>query len=219
MDEWSRLAYADTSVGLGGGQVTKEAVEATAPVQTSSDGIRAAMGLRIRNARRLRGWSLRELSARSGVSKALLSSIENGAANPSLETLWKIVEAIELPFSELIQVPSQPEIVRQGDVSPMMTASGAMAVRLLFASPERQRLEFYELSLRANARSESRSHYGAGTKEYVFVLEGELQVGTAGDERRLSPGDAMVFPADRDHAYESSGDPARLICIVAYGAD
>ena len=57
-----------------------------------------------------RGWSLDQLAARSGVSKGVLVSLEQGRSNPNLATLARIGDAFGLPVTRLIDPPSEPAV-------------------------------------------------------------------------------------------------------------
>lgn len=175
-----------------------------------------AIAQNVLRARRERGWSLRDLAEHSGVSKALLSRIERGEANPSVETLWRIVGAIEVPFSELIQSGnSEPQLVHKGEGRFWVTEDSAMEVQLIYAATGQPRIEIYSLGMPANARSEWHSH-GAGTNEHVLVSEGELLLTFGGKDYRLAPGDFLAFRANRDHVYQSLDTPIRVTCVMSY---
>ena len=57
-----------------------------------------------------RGWSLDQLAARSGVSKGVLVSLEQGRSNPNLATLARIGDAFGLPVTRLIDPPAEPSV-------------------------------------------------------------------------------------------------------------
>ena len=58
------------------------------------------VGLKLRDARREKGFSLRELGNLADVSPSLLSQIENGKTNPSVVTLYSIATVLEIPVSD-----------------------------------------------------------------------------------------------------------------------
>ena len=58
-----------------------------------------------RNLRRLRvarRWSLSELAAATGIGKATVSAIENGRANPTIDTVATLATALDAEVSELL---------------------------------------------------------------------------------------------------------------------
>lgn len=50
-----------------------------------------------------RGLSLRALAEKSGVAKSHIQKIEAGSANPSLEVMCKLAEALECEITELFR--------------------------------------------------------------------------------------------------------------------
>lgn len=56
---------------------------------------------RIRDERTGRGWSTAELSARSGVSRAMVARVEAGAVQPTAALLGRLAAAFGLPLSQL----------------------------------------------------------------------------------------------------------------------
>ena len=63
---------------------------------------RPVVGANLRRLRNQRGLSLERLAQISGVSRAMLGQIELGQSAPTINVLWKIASALEVPFSALI---------------------------------------------------------------------------------------------------------------------
>lgn len=83
-------------------QTLANAVETYGLGRTPQDRLRDQLGKRIKVLRVGRGWSLKDLAARSGVSVSQLSSIERGAHMPSIESLLALCQALETKPSELL---------------------------------------------------------------------------------------------------------------------
>jgi len=60
------------------------------------------IGQRIRQAREQKGYTVQELAERTGIKRPNLSRLEHGRHQPSLETLEKIAEALNIPIFELL---------------------------------------------------------------------------------------------------------------------
>ena len=60
---------------------------------------RVIRGLRVR-----KGWSQEVLSGLAGIARSHLSEIETGDKNPTVDTLWRLADALGLRLSELIQM-------------------------------------------------------------------------------------------------------------------
>jgi len=78
--------------------------------------LRTAVAANMRRARLARGMSLRDMSAQTGLSTALLSQIEREVANPTVSTLARVGQALDLTFAELTRTElGVPEVIRRGD--------------------------------------------------------------------------------------------------------
>src|SRR5436309_12578198 len=72
-------------------------------VLKQADEVPPALGPNLRRLRSKRGLSLERLARRSGVSRAMLSQVELGQSAPTINLLWKIARALDVPFSSLIE--------------------------------------------------------------------------------------------------------------------
>lgn len=179
------------------------------------DGVSGRLARSARAHRLARGFSLGELGRRSGLSKTSLAKLESGAGNPSLETLWRIAGALDLPLGALLGEGEPPPtlLIRAGEGAPLVSESGLRG-RMLLAEGRPHRAEVLEATLRAGADYRARGH-APGTEELVFCVGGSLEVGPAGDEYVLGPGDSLRFPADVAHRYASE-EGASVIVVMSY---
>ncbi|MGD0836448.1 MAG: cupin domain-containing protein [Polyangia bacterium] len=175
------------------------------------------VGLRLRERRRARGFSLDELAAASGVSRAALSQIELCKSNPSLGVLWKIAVGLGLTFSELIGGQDRSaSVLRRSDAQVLRSADGKMESRPLSPAGADPWVELYELRLGARAAHASDPH-ATGTREIIVVLSGGLRLHVAGQTHELGPGDSLTFRADEPHSYENPGpSEARYHDLIVY---
>lgn len=176
------------------------------------------LGERLRELRRARDWSLDELARASGVSRAALWQIEAHRSNPSMSVLWKIASGLGMPFSQLFGA-SGGEVMRQlrSETPALRSREGWLESRLVSPPGGLLGIELYELRLAARSTHEAAAHR-AGTRELVAVLSGALRLRVGGETHELGPGDSIVFPADRPHAYENPGQAeARYHDLIVYG--
>jgi transcriptional regulator with XRE-family HTH domain len=167
--------------------------------ELESLGVRIAAVIRMR--RHAAALTLDELAARSGLSKTILSRIENGRGNPSVETLFRIARALELPLSALLEDEAPPAARRiPARSGTTLLGDSGMAAWLIHAESVPYRLELIELELDAGVEHPSDGHV-AGTVELVYCLRGRLRVGPLDDEIELGPGDCAWFRAEAPHRY------------------
>ena len=76
----------------------------------------ATVAIALQRERARAGLSLAELARRAGIAKSTLSQLEAGTGNPSVETLWALAVALNVPFGRLVEPPATaPRVIRAGD--------------------------------------------------------------------------------------------------------
>ena len=69
------------------------------------------LGERVRALRRERGWTLKLLAERSGVSRAMISKLERGEKNPTLVVGARLAKGLGVSLSQLVGIEERKEIV------------------------------------------------------------------------------------------------------------
>jgi transcriptional regulator with XRE-family HTH domain len=178
------------------------------------------LGANLRRRRSRRNLSLEKLAKLSGVSRAMLGQIELGQSAPTVNVLWKIGTALEVPFSALIT--SRPtasfHVMRADQAKRLASSDGSFVSRALFPFDEPRRVEFYELRLAPGGIERADAH-PPGTVENLVVSRGTMEIETGGGTHALGPGDAVVFEADAPHSYRNAGDVEALMYLVMTYAD
>lgn len=180
---------------------------------------RAVSGAIARNVRALRtahGWSLDVLSQRSGVSKGMLVQIEGGGSNPSIGTLTRLCEALDVTIAQLVDLGELPAVrlVRAGEAVTLWRDEAGSRADLLLGMERREHVELWTWRLGPGGAYRADGH-AAGTREMLHVLAGALRLEVGGTTHDLGPGDSVLFSADRPHAYRNAGpDEARFQMVV-----
>lgn len=74
------------------------------------------------------GLSLAEIARRAGIAKSTLSQLEAGNGNPSLETLWSLCVALDIPFARLLEPQVQKtQVIRRGEGTKSRGGAGALS--------------------------------------------------------------------------------------------
>ena len=179
------------------------------------DTLTRSMGQAIRAQRTARGMSLGDLARSSGLSKTILSRIEAGDGNPSVETLWRVSQAFDLPLGALLGAEAPPAArlvpARSGR---RLGADSGMTAWLVHAEGRATRSELYELDLPEGVTHPGRPHL-PGTSEVIVCTRGRLRTGPDGEPVDLAPGDAAWFASDVPHSYAALR-PARALCLMLY---
>ncbi|MGA9286359.1 MAG: XRE family transcriptional regulator [Solirubrobacteraceae bacterium] len=165
---------------------------------------------RLRVARRL---SLSELARATSMSKATLSGIERGSANPTIDTLTALATALRVPIGELLEPAAANEMRVVRAVDSPQTAD-RISLRVLEAIAPDGHAELFELSLPAGYAHKGDPR-GPGSRSHVLVLQGKMILGPVERISELNAGDYASFPADVPHVYETVQSAAKAL-VLAY---
>lgn len=175
-----------------------------------------AIGVRVKQARLARRWTLDQLAEAAGVSRRMVVNVEQGAANPSVGILLRIGDALGVGLPALVEPPrtAPVKITRDGDGPVLWTGDAGGRGVLVAATEPPDVVELWDWTLGPGDRHVSEAH-AAGTRELVQVRQGTLAVEVAGRTCVLGVGDAMGYPGDVPHSYSNEGaGPARFSMTV-----
>ena len=184
--------------------------------QESVDTFVRAVAANVRALRMQADMTLADLASEAGLGKSTLAQLESGKANPSVETLWAIAAALQVPFARIVE-ETRPSlrVVRAADVPPMHSAeTPGWAGRLLTASHGRGTFDLYALDLEEGAVRHADAHH-AGVLEHLVVVVGRLRAGPQDGPVLLEAGDMLTFGADVPHVYEAL-ETTHCVLLMAY---
>lgn len=157
----------------------------------------------LRRERARAGLSLSEVAKRAGIAKSTLSQLETGSCNPSVETLWALGVALEVPFSRLVEPPAPTvRVVRAGEGPAVASEQANFVGSLLASCPPNARRDIYVITLEPGSPRKAEPHI-PGTIEHMTVAAGRVRTGPADDPIELGAGDYGAFPGDIPHLYEA----------------
>ena len=168
----------------------------------------------LRRERRRTGLSLTEVARRAGIAKSTLSQLESGTGNPSVETLWAICVALDVPFSRLLDPPRpHTQVIRAHEGPTIAAAEADYLATLLAACPPGARRDIYRIQADPGHPRVSEPH-NAGVVEHVVLSTGRALVGVTGEPVELAPGDYIRYPGDVTHVFEAL-EPGTLAVLLS----
>jgi transcriptional regulator with XRE-family HTH domain len=174
----------------------------------------SSFGSRLRQLRLRRGWTLQELAARSGLSRAFLSRLESGNRQASIAAVLTLSRIFDVSLASLFESPAIETpcaIVRAGE-APERSANGLKYVPLSQAG---RPFNLQPLRVRISPRRRGHEHYHHDGEEWVYVLSGRLTLSLAGRTYDLEPGDAAHFDSRLPHRLIARGRRDVEVLVVA----
>lgn len=176
----------------------------------------SAIGARVRRERLTREWTLDALASNAGISRRQLVNIERGEANPSINTLLSISDALGVGLPTLVEPPSRREvkITRAGEGVELWTGEFGGRAVMLVSTPPPDVVVLWDWLLHPGDRHESEPH-PRGAQELLQVHSGVVALDVGSSHHELVASDAVMFPGDLPHAYGNAGtEPARFSLTV-----
>jgi transcriptional regulator with XRE-family HTH domain len=176
----------------------------------------SAIGLRVKQERQARRWTLDRLAETAGVSRRMLINVEQGAANPSVGTLLRIGDALGVGLPTLVEPPTPKpvKVTRRGEGATLWSGDAGGRGVLVAGTESPDVVELWDWGLGPGDEHRSDAHT-PGTKELLQVHEGVLTLEVAEQGYTLGAGDAAAFSGAVPHAYLNAGDgPARFSLAV-----
>lgn len=173
---------------------------------------------RIKKIRTENDLTLEDIAKRTGLTKGLLSKIENNKVSPPISTLVKIAKSLGVSLSDLFS-PSdahQIKIVRKDQRSKynLEDAPGGSVVESLVNGFNGQKIEPLIISIDEpdNYKMKLYNHPG---QEFIFILIGTMKYLYHGEEHLVSEGDCLFFNAEYHHGpLPISGHKVKYISIL-----
>jgi XRE family transcriptional regulator, regulator of sulfur utilization len=174
------------------------------------------IGPRIRAARESLGISLRSLAERSGFSASFLSQVELGQSSPSLASLQRITDALELDLAELLRRPeSRPPtpVVRRGERQSLRSEWSRASAESLLPDGNDERFGAWLLALDPGGRTGTIERR-RGVREFAYCVRGRVALTLGAARHELGPGDSAVL-GQFSAAWENIGKLRAEILIVS----
>lgn len=181
------------------------------------------VGERIKTLREQKNLSLKELADLTGFSTALLSQMENHLVSPSLGTMIKIAKALGIKVGDLLgETEGEPfSIVRKDERKPVSRFASKEGVKYgyLYESlgfeKRNRHMEPFIVTLEPATIKTSKTSVHDG-EEFIFVLEGEMEVILGNHTDVLYPGDSIYYDSNIPHRVQCHKDQVTKILAVLY---
>ena len=169
----------------------------------------------IKRIRQEKNLSLGDLAKLSDVSKSMLAQIERGEGNPTLSTLWKIANGMQVSFNTLIAQPKLPyKVTKLAEIEPILDMNGGLKNYSLFSDIENN-FSVYQIEVGKEISWISEAHL-CGTAEFVIVIQGTLEIKLEEKTFILKKGENLWFKANVPHSYCNLDEGTTIFHNILY---
>lgn len=177
------------------------------------------LGKTIQRLRKAYNLSLSELAEQSGVAKSIISQIERNESNPTLATIWRLSQALDVSIDRVMASADEGAFIDEteaADTPILMSEDGKMRLAIIGWIKTVEWLQWYDVHSDPGGQLESEGHQ-RGSVECLSVLEGCFEVEAGGETRIVEAGGTVRYRCDRLHTVRCIGEkPGRalMVCIL-----
>jgi len=181
------------------------------------------LGKTVQRLRKAYNLSLSELSEQSGVAKSIISQIERNETNPTLATIWRLAQALDVSIDRVLQAADEEPFLEKssrGDIPLLVSDDGKCKLAIIGWIKTVEWLQWYDFTAEPGGVLESEAHQ-RGSVESLSVSAGELEVEIGGEIDRARAGETLRYRCDRPHTIRNaSSQPAAafMVCILKAAA-
>ena len=186
--------------------------------ENSSQDMNTVISDNLRSLRQSLHLSLSEVSERTGVSKSMLGQIERGLVNPTVSVLARIAGGLRVPIEQLVECREETpaQLHRAVDVVGARLCGGKVIRYPLFPFDTDSRCQSCQLDLFISGSYDAPDRV-PGSRVYLTVLSGTLQVTAGGETYQLESRDSLSIPGGEGYHYENIGNnTVRMIERIYY---
>jgi len=190
-----------------------------ADLAAGASAVSGQLGKTIQRLRKAYNLSLSELAEQSGVAKSIISQIERNETNPTLATIWRLSQALDVSMERVLaSVEEEPFIEKSTrvDTPVVMSEDGKCRLTIIGWIKTVEWLQWDDFHGEPGGVLESDPHQ-RGSLESLSILAGEVEVEVGGLLERASAGETLRYRCDRPHAIRVIGAApvhATMVCIM-----
>ena len=179
------------------------------------------LGVRVRELRKARGWTLEQAAGQAGLARSTLSKIENGQMSPTYDALKKLAVGLEISVPQLFPPPAAEKI--NGRMAVTKSGEGAAKAtvtyehELLADTLRKKQMLPYRARIRARSMEEFDGWVRHDGEEFLYVLTGVVQLFTEFYEPvELRRGDSAYYDATMGHnVVSTSAEDATILWVTS----
>lgn len=181
------------------------------------------LGKILRQKRKEKSLTLRQVSKEARISIGLLSLIENGVTNPSIGTLLKIAEVLETPISSFFSNLDSNKgiyVLRNDQRKRLKTNKGNAhySYEYLAHDEKSNSIQPFLVTFDTEDNIKKPQLYSHKGEEFLYVFEGKVEFMTKDENIVLKKGDSIHFMASIPHTFRRNGArKPKCITIVHNG--
>ena len=188
-------------------------------MDAGAQAITGQLGRTIQRLRKAYNLSLSELSEQSGVAKSIISQIERNETNPTLATVWRLSQALDMSIDRFMAATDDEPFVEhltRADTPILLSEDGKCRLSITGWIKTVEWRQWFDFVAEPGGELISDGHQ-RGSVECLSVISGELQVECGDIVETARSGETLRYRCDRRHVIRNlSGETAHatMVCLL-----
>jgi len=188
-------------------------------LESGAQAITGQLGKTIQRLRKAYNLSLSDLAEQSGVAKSIISQIERNETNPTLATVWRLSQALDMSVERVLASTDEAPFVEKltrADTPILVSEDGLCRLSIIGWIKTVEWLQYYDFHAEPGGELDSDGHQ-RGSVECLTILSGTLEVEVAGAVESVKEGETVRYRCDRRHIIRNRGTaPAHafMVCLL-----
>lgn len=190
-----------------------------AGMEAGAQALSGHLGKTIQRLRKAYNLSLSELAEQSGVAKSIISQIERNETNPTLATIWRLSQALDVSIERVLAAHDDDpfvDITSRADTPVLVSEDGKMKLAIIGWIRTVEWLQWYDITAEPGGELDSEGHQ-RGSIECLSVTAGTFEVEVGGRIEKVEAGGTVRYRSDRRHVVRNVGKGtgrAMMVCIL-----
>ena len=183
-------------------------------MSSKEDNLNIRIGLKVKQEREKRGWSLTELAGHSGVSRAMIHKIERGESSPTAVLLARLSGSFDMSISQLLaQTEVQTGTLVRHENQPVWQDPETGYLRR-HVSPGEMPVDLVSVELPANTAVPMPAISYISRRQLIWVLEGSLTFDAGSSTYEMAAGDCLELGDPADCVFRNNTSKACRYAVI-----
>ncbi|WP_292986022.1 helix-turn-helix domain-containing protein [Pantoea sp.] len=183
-------------------------------MSSKEDNLNIRIGLKVKEEREKRGWSLTELAGHSGVSRAMIHKIERGESSPTAVLLARLSGSFDMSISQLLaQTEVQTGTLVRHENQPVWQDPETGYLRRHVSLGEMP-VDLVSVELPANTAVPMPAISYISRRQLIWVLEGSLTFEAGSSTYEMAAGDCLELGDPADCVFRNNTSKACRYAVI-----
>ena len=173
-----------------------------------------SFGTRVRKLREAQNWSLESLAGATGESPEFLEKVEQDEMTPPVGFLLRLAGALKIDPGTFLS-REEKTLIRDMRAQAFIKRTQDYSYQTLSPGAENDHLRAFMITIEPKQTHKPVAYKHEG-EEFIFVMEGDLQLTIASKIHHLKPGESIHFNSDTPHKLKSISDEQTRCLVVLY---